>query len=73
MTLDRDEQDALSLPPKYCIFGDIKIEEIPLEKECSFAKARYDRMDRVYDEMGNEVIIDDEVKETMEGKIKENM
>ena len=28
VTLDRDEQDALSLPPKYCIFGDIKIEEI---------------------------------------------
>ena len=75
VALDDDEENCLALPPKFCIFPDVKVEDFRLEQMMGNVKARWDRQgNRDFDLKGNEVTEEDpeEGKKTMEEMVKEN-
>ena len=74
VSLDEDEQDCLALPPKFCLFPKVEVDELRLEQSIGNIKSRWDReRNRDFDLRGNEVTEEEQgEKGTMEDIVKEN-
>ena len=69
--MDEDEIQVLKLNPKFWLFPKITLKEIRKQGAIANHKARWDQMNRIFDEKGNEIVMEKEEKKTMEQRIVE--
>ena len=67
--IDQDEEDALSLPPKFATYQKIEMKDIKHQQLVRDTKLRHGNLDRCYDEKG-ERIPEEEIPMTPEEEIR---